>query len=272
MGLNCSQANKTDQAEMNTLMNSRDLIALWKAEEQKPFSGWDFSYLDGKMSMEHPPWSYPALAAELMHRHSSLLDMGTGGGEVLLQLKKDWPSKVTATEAYPPNQKLARQQLAPYGVKMVDVLREADLTPFADGEFDLVINRHTGFQAAEVARILAPGGVFLTQQVHGLSSLEILSCFGAEPQYPEATPEYYVPGLKAAHLKVNALREWLGKMSFIDVGALVYYLKATPWVVDGFSVETHSKYLLSLQQRLEKGGSLTFGVRRYLIEAQRQTT
>jgi hypothetical protein len=58
-------------------------------------------------------------------------------------------------------------------------------------------------------------------------------------------------------------------MSFIDVGALVYYLKAAPWVVDGFSVETHSKDLLSLQQRLEKGGTLTFGVRRYLIEAQR---
>jgi SAM-dependent methyltransferase len=254
---------------INIVMNSHELIAFWKAEEQKPFSGWDFSYLDGKMFIEQPPWSYPSLASEIMHDRSSVLDMGTGGGELLLQLKKDWPPKVTATEAYPPNQKLARQRLAPWGVRLVDVLREADLTPFADGEFDLVINRHTEFEAAEVARNLSPGGVFLTQQVHGLSSIELLACFGAEPQYPEATPEYYVPRLKAAHLKLNDLREWSGKMSFIDVGALVYYLRAAPWVVDGFSVETHAKHLMSLQRKLEKGGTLNFGVRRYLIEAQR---
>ena len=37
--------------------------------------------------------------------------------------------------------------------------------PFRDGAFHLVVNRHEAFVAGEVARVLAPGGIFLTQQV-----------------------------------------------------------------------------------------------------------
>jgi len=40
-------------------------------------------------------------------------------------------------------------------------------------------------------------------------------------------------------------------------------------VVPGFSVETHSKYLLSLQECLENGEALTFTTRQYLIEARK---
>ncbi len=36
--------------------------------------------------------------------------------------------------------------------------------PFRDACFDLVINRHEAFEAEEVARVLAAGGRFLTQQ------------------------------------------------------------------------------------------------------------
>lgn len=30
-------------------MKTDKLIEAWKREEQQPFSGWDFSYLDGRM-------------------------------------------------------------------------------------------------------------------------------------------------------------------------------------------------------------------------------
>ena len=37
--------------------------------------------------------------------------------------------------------------------------------------------------------------------------------------------------LAAAGLQVTEMEEWAGKMVFADVGAIVYYLKATPWLV-----------------------------------------
>jgi SAM-dependent methyltransferase len=251
-------------------MNKNELIETWKREEQQPFSGWDFSYLDSRMIEEPTPWSFSSRAAELMRQASSVIDMDTGGGERFLQLKEYWPKKVVATEEYPPNFRLATERLSSLGAQVVNIrLTEDDLMPFAEDEFDLVLNRHSSFNAKEVARILAPGGTFLTQQVHGLSAYDLLAVFDAKPQWPDATPERFVPLLKAAGLTIADTEEWSGRFSFMDVGAIVYYLKAVPWLVPGFSVETHLKYLFNLQHRLESGEGLTFVDRKYLIEASK---
>jgi len=45
-------------------------------------------------------------------------------------------------------------------------------------------------------------------------------------------------------------------------------LKAVPWLVPDFSVETHSKYLFALQRRLDRGDALAFTAKKYLIEAR----
>lgn len=246
------------------------LVEIWKREELQPFVGWDFSYLDGRMFEEKPSWSYPLRAATLMQQSSSVLDMGTGGGERLLGLKEHWPRKVAVTENYPPNFKLATERLAPLGVRVEAVrLSSYDPMPFADGEFDLMLNRHSGFNAIEVARILASGGTFLTQQVHGLWAQDLLAAFGAKPQWPEATLSNDAPKLEAAGLRVGRAEEWSGKLTFADVGAIVYYLRAVPWLVPGFSVDTHLDRLLELQSRLEGGEDLVFEARKYLIEAQK---
>jgi SAM-dependent methyltransferase len=249
-------------------MDHGELVKAWEYEEQQPFTGWDFSYLDGRMIEEQPPWSYLARAAELMQQSSAVLDMGTGGGERLLELRENWPQKVVVTEDYPPNLKLAEERLGPLGVKVASVSLTRDgLMPFESGEFDLVLNRHSGLNCAEVARVLASGGVFLTQQIHGLWAQDLLTEFGTAPQWPDATPEYYVPKLEAAGLDVEKVEEWQGQLIFHDVGAVVYYLKAVPWLVPGFSVETHTDNLMRLQGRLQRKGQLVFEARKYLIEA-----
>lgn len=251
-------------------MNPSELVQAWKREEQQPFSGWDFSHLDGRMIEEQAPWSYSTRAAELMRQASAVLDMGTGGGERFLKLQEFWPKKVAVTEDYPPNFRLATQRLSPLGVQVIDVpLTDDDPMPFADGEFDLVLNRHSGLNAREVARILAPGGRFLTQQIHGLWAYDLIAAFGAKPKWPEATWEKYVLQLKGAGLTITDTQEWSGRLSFTDVGAIVYYLRAVPWLVEGFSVETHLPYLLGLERQLEKGQDLTFVARKYLIEAHK---
>jgi hypothetical protein len=57
-------------------------------------------------------------------------------------------------------------------------------------------------------------------------------------------------------------------LSFADVGAIVYYLRAVPWLVPGFTVETHLDYLLELHSKLRAGKELAFEAKKYLIEAR----
>jgi SAM-dependent methyltransferase len=246
-----------------------ELRRQWLAEEQMPFRGWDFAYLDGKMVEEPSPWDYMAMAATQMAQATAVLDTDTGGGERMLQLRPHWPAKVVVSEGYPPNVELARRNLSPFGVTVVKM--ESSIIapmPFADDEFDLVLNRHGAFNANEVARILAPGGIFLTQQVHGFFAYDLMAHFGASPQWPNATYEDAIARLAAAGLELLQGADWRGNFAFKDVGKLVYYLKAIPWLVPGFSVARDFEKLLALQERLEQEGELVYANMRYWVEAR----
>ena len=143
-------------------MDRDELIKTWLQEEQKPFLGWDFSYLDGRLTGDRAPWSYLDLAAELIRRSSSVVDMDTGGGEKFLDIREHWPERVVATEDHPPNFRLATERLSRLGVQVVRAASsDTGPMPFVDGEFDLILNRHAAFNPSEVARILSVGGAFL---------------------------------------------------------------------------------------------------------------
>lgn len=245
------------------------LRALWLAEEKTPFTGWDFSHVAGRVIEEDAPWDYMALAATRMAQATALLDIDTGGGEKLLSLRSLWPAKVVVTEGYPPNVKLLQERLSLLGVTVVEMnSSNHTVTPFADDEFDLVLNRHGAFNAKEVARMLAPGGIFLTQQVHGLWVHTLLAHFDASPQWPNATYEDAITRLASAGLELLQGEDWQGKLVFKDVGALVYYLKAIPWLVPNFGVDGYFDQLLALQERLEQEGELVYENMRYWVEAR----
>jgi SAM-dependent methyltransferase len=254
-------------------MQTDQWVRQWKEEEHQPFSGWDFSYLNRRMVEDQAPWSYTTRAMQIMRsmrQSNAALDMDTGGGERLLSMRPAWPEKMVATENYPPNFRLASERLVPLGVKVHAVrLTRVDPMPFIEGEFDLVLNRHAAFNSQEVARILAPGGIFLTQQVDGHWAEDLEAIFGASPQWPDATLENSLAWLQAAGMKIIIAQDYFGRLTFSDVGAIVYYLRAVPWLVPGFSVETHLDGLLALQARHESGQPLSFQAGKYLIEAQK---
>jgi SAM-dependent methyltransferase len=252
-------------------MNDAELIAAWEHEEQQPFVGWDFSYLAGRKIEEQPPSWYPIRAATLMRGARSALDLDTGGGERLLEMRSDWPAMLCATEGYPPNLRLAAERLTPLGAQVFEV--ESDETvalPFDDASFDLVLNRHGGcMNMSEIARVLSPGGTFLTQQVHGQTLVDLLTLFGATPQWPDATPEYYAPRMLQAGLELVELQEYTGAEVFADVGAIVYFLRAIPWLVPGFRVTTQIAPLRALHAQIMRGEPLRFITRGYLMEARK---
>lgn len=219
-----------------------------------------------------PPWSYSGRAGELMRASESVLDMDTGGGEQLLTFREHWPTRVVATEAYPSNVDVARARLEPVGCSVIDVPWDRTPMPFSDAEFDLILNRHSPFQAVEVARMLAPDGTFLTQQVHWMWAHDLVAVFGAQLPRTETSLGATLAAVEAAGLVIVRAEEWTGELAFIDVGAVVFYLKAVPWLVPGFSVDSHSDGLIELQRRLDAGDRLVFEARKFLVEARKLQT
>lgn len=253
---------------MATHPNEAEALANWGREEREPFTGWDFSHLAGRWHEEHPSWSYDEMARALLRASSAALDLGTGGGERLAAMADAFPARVVATEGYAPNVEVARGRLAPLGIEVVGSGSGTDL-PFPDGSFDLVLDRHTAFDAAEVARLLRPGGTFLTQQVDGRNLADLIARFGARPQFLDITLDRLSDQLRQAGLSIEDAREHRLATRFDDVGALVYYLRAVPWTVPGFSVAKYGRELLALQAQLDSGMPLSFASRRFLIRATR---
>ena len=141
--------------------------------------------------------------------------------------------------------------------------------PFEDGAFDLVLNRHGGFRAAEMHRILQPGGVFLTQQVGGDNLADLVAAFGGRLAYPDNTLGRVCEDLVALGCEIQLREAWRGPVAFLDVGALVYFLKAIPWVIEGFEVERSLDVLGALHRQLQAGRPLEFTYSRFLVRAVR---
>jgi SAM-dependent methyltransferase len=248
------------------------LISAWKQEEQAPFSGWDFDYLKDRWQEASPPWSYEALVRELLPQATAVLDIGTGGGERLAAYQAIFPARVAATEGYHPNFLLARSRLEALGVEVKEA--ETSLSarlPFEDSSFDLVIDRHSAFNIAEVERVLQPGGIFLTQQVDGNNLSDLSDVFGVKQPWTNFTLDFVLNCIKETNLTVELAEEWAGPSVFRDVGAVVYFLKAVPWIVEGFSVAGYLPELKQIQARLAVDGELVFTQKLKVIRAVKPT-
>jgi SAM-dependent methyltransferase len=247
-------------------MTSPDPIEQWKRDEAAVFEGWDFSYIRDRAAQDEPPWSYGDRARQRLSAARHVLDIDTGGGEQLLALAP-LPPGAAAIESYHPNVAVARERLAPLAVDVQEVTAGAPF-PFGAACFDLVLNCHGHLNGPEIARVLRPGGVFLTQQVGGGNLADLTRLFGASvAPGGDNTLDGVSAQLEAAGLAIMHGEAWTGRQSFSDVGALVYFLKAIPWVAPGFGVATHRNILNRLQARLESEDSLSFSISRFLVEA-----
>lgn len=250
-------------------MVKEELLKQWKRDENAHFEGWDFSYLKSRMKQDIPPWNYTKIGKKLVKNSSSLLDIDTGGGERLLELIPI-PRNSYAIEGYKPNVKVARRNLKKAGVRVVYV-DSAHEFPFDDEAFDLVLNRHGTLNAKEIYRVLKKNGIFFTQQVDAKRNLvDLIDAFDGKPKWTFNNLRYRTRELRKQGFKVIKSAEWKGKVTLKDVGAIVYFLKATAWLVDNFSVSSHSAYLEKLQAKLEKEGKLTFTLANFMILAKKQ--
>ena len=245
------------------------------------FEGWDFSWLGNRSDDPKTPWRYAALVAEALAASRSALDIDTGGGEALAA-GAPFAGFVVATEGYAPNIPVAAARLKTVGVPLIGVESAPDNVdqdgttpndtashlPFRDDAFDLVLNRHSSYWPSEVARVLETGGTYLTQQ-RGDGDGDLLRAFGRPtPEGPDFDLSFAVEQLEEAGFEISRAEESVATVRFFDVGALVYYLRAIPWIVPDFGVDADRAALYRIHETIEAEGSFGVGSGRMLIEAR----
>ncbi len=204
-----------------------------------------------------------------MARSAAALDIETGGGEVLATIPER-PPLLVATESWPPNLARARENLRPLGVSVVAVADGTGL-PLAGASFDLVVSRHPVVTDwPEVARVLRPGGTFLSQQV-GPGSVRQLTDFllGPQPVSQARSPRRAVEAASRAGLEVIDLREATLRMGFFDIAAVVHFLRKVVWTVPDFTVDRYRDRLSALHRQIQAHGPFVAHAERFLIEARR---
>jgi SAM-dependent methyltransferase len=143
--------------------------------------------------------------------------------------------------------------------------------PFADGTFDLVTSRHpVATNWAEVARVLAPGGSYLSQQIGQGQQWELIDAMlGPHTPSPERSTETAVARATEAGLDVVDLRAETLRSEFFDIGAVVYFLRKVLWTVPGFTVDGFRERLRAVHERIRADGSFVSRAPRFLIEARK---
>ena len=251
-------------------MTREQKLAEWKREEaEAAMKGWDFSHIKGRAVENELPWSYKQKVHDFLKPENMMLDMGTGGGEVLLSLGH--PFKNTCvTEAWEPNVRLCEEKLAPLGITVRQLWDDKPL-PYDDEQFDIVLNRQEYYNLDEVRRVLKPGGYFITQQVgsaNGTALREFLC--GKQNNDLSFNLENELPRFVKAGFSINYKNQCYLQDRFLDVGVVVWRAKVLPWEYPDFSVDKCAEKLFKLDELCEKAGYIPHIQHRFIIIARKK--
>lgn len=241
-------------------------------EEALRLDRWDASTFQGRVSAGNTPWNYEALAVAAARNAVSMLDMGSGGGEVLAEILDvvdgDAPPYITAIEGWGPNIPIARSALDPFGVQVLPWDDDARI-PAVDNSFDLVINSHEFYDTGEVARVLQPGGTFLTEQIGGQDLAELNMALGAPPlEFEGWNLEYASQELREAGLAIETSADAMITTTFSDISVVISFIQAVGWQVPGFTIDAYRPPLQRLHEKILHEGPLIAHSHRFLLQAQ----
>jgi SAM-dependent methyltransferase len=212
-----------------------------------------------------PPWNYEAMARELARSARSVLDLGTGGGERLAGIVAGLSTRVVATESWETNVPVAHRRLAPLGVGVVQASSLA--LPFADGAFDLVLDRHEELDPREIVRVLRPGGRLVTQQVDRNDWQELARYFRIT-DFGDQFAEYKA-ALEAEGMVVYGARHD-HKVAYAGLGDVVFMLLTAPFKAPGFDPERELAGLLALEDECGAAAGIVLTESRFILSARKE--
>jgi hypothetical protein len=92
---------------------------------------------------------------------------------------------------------------------------------------------------------------------------------GPQPASPARSAHRAAALARAEGLQVTRLAEQSLRVEFLDIGAVVYFLRKVLWTVPDFSVDRYRDRLAALHAEIEATGGFTCHAQRFLIDARR---
>ncbi|MBN8210559.1 methyltransferase domain-containing protein [Bacillus sp. NTK071] len=188
-------------------MNQVDYETFYNRVGKK--NGWDFSSL--QLTSEGVKWDFYNEVAKRVKETDLLLDIGTGGGENLLEIASCLHLLV-GIDLSKGMMETAEKNLHNSNVNNVRFAQmSSNALQFPESFFDVVSCNHAPFNSREVSRVLKSEGLFLTQQVSEADKFNIKEAFGRGQSFGE----------EDGSLKEKYIRE-LQEAGFSDVQSFEY--------------------------------------------------
>ncbi|OPA78606.1 SAM-dependent methyltransferase [Paenibacillus selenitireducens] len=192
-------------------------------------NGWDFSRV--KCQSEGAAWDFYDVVTQNSKKSDMLLDIGTGGGEALLSIVDAALLLIGIDHSMGMIQTAQANVSASKASNVRMLYMDAAHIQFPEGFFQVISNRHSGFDPREVARVLAEGGCFLTQQVGEADKMNLKLAFGRGQAFevPDGTlMNLYMTQLEEVGFRDIQSFEYDAIDYYETYEDLVFLLKHTP--------------------------------------------
>ena len=196
---------------------------------------WDFSQIKYKTE-NVVEWDFYEKIKENTNENSLCLDLGTGGGEKVLEYYPE-VGMVIATDFSKEMIKTAKENAKKYLNKRVKFTQMDNLKiEFPDESFDLISARHTIINAKQIYEKLVPGGTVVIRGVDKNDCLDLKKLFGRGQAYNDkiAISEKDYLDLKEAGFEKIEKVEILANEYYETEDDLMALLLKTP-ILDDFS-------------------------------------
>ncbi|MGZ7149359.1 class I SAM-dependent methyltransferase [Bacillus sp. BC08] len=192
-------------------------------------NGWDFSKV--KCETVGDTWDFYSEVKERCKLSQILLDVGTGGGENVLNIASAAKFLIGIDNS---NSMIetAHSNLRKSDVKNVEFLQmDSEALTFLSSYFDIASSCHAPFIASELAKVMKKGALFLTQQVSEHDKLNLKEAFGRGQCLGErdgSLKEKYMAELINAGFELVQVREYDVTDYYNTPEDLIFLLKHTP--------------------------------------------
>lgn len=169
-----------------------------------------------------------------------VLDIGTADGLKFFKLSP-YIKEGIGIDSEKSMVELAKKHKQEKGIENIEfITMDTGKMDFDNESFDLITSRHAPFSMKEVHRLLKPGGIFITQQVHERDKQNLKDVFNRGQNFDNPTDEYLNKLVKEAN--EIGFSEIESQKSSIDYffnsrNHLVDFLTYTPVIPDFNSEE-----------------------------------